>query len=97
MLVPNARSTARPRRSRARRTAAPVALSAVALATLAVHVVFAPVAVAASKALARHLGPVIDDAVIDDSVRRLADTWETADAREGIAAFFEKRKAGWVG
>lgn len=56
----------------------------------------APAAVAASKALARSLGPVISDAVIDDTIRRLADTWETPEAREGISAFFEKRKAGWM-
>ncbi|MEO9773179.1 crotonase/enoyl-CoA hydratase family protein [Roseibium sp.] len=56
----------------------------------------APAAVAAAKALARSLGPAITDTVIDDSIRRLADTWETAEAREGIAAFFDKRKPDWV-
>ena len=56
----------------------------------------APAAVAASKSLARALGPRIDRAVIDDSIRRLADTWETAEAREGIAAFFDRRPAPWV-
>jgi methylglutaconyl-CoA hydratase len=56
----------------------------------------APAAVAASKALARSLGTPITDAVIDDTIRRLADTWETPEAREGISAFFEKRKPHWV-
>lgn len=56
----------------------------------------APAAVAASKALARSLGPTISDAVIDDTIRRLADTWETPEAREGISAFFDKRKPNWV-
>nr|WP_319384369.1 crotonase/enoyl-CoA hydratase family protein [uncultured Roseibium sp.] len=56
----------------------------------------APAAVAASKALARSLGPVITDEVIEDTIRRLADTWETPTAREGISAFFEKRKPVWV-
>lgn len=56
----------------------------------------APAAVAASKALARSLGPDISDAVIDDTIRRLADTWETPEAREGIGAFFDKRKPDWV-
>ncbi|ASP34790.1 crotonase/enoyl-CoA hydratase family protein [Labrenzia sp. VG12] len=56
----------------------------------------APAAVAASKALARSLGTPITDAVIDDTIRRLADTWETPEAREGISAFFEKRKPDWV-
>lgn len=56
----------------------------------------APAAVAASKALARSLGPAITGEVIDDTIRRLADTWETPAAREGISAFFEKRKPDWV-
>ena len=56
----------------------------------------APAAVAASKALARSLGPTICDAVIDDTIRRLADTWETPEAQEGISAFFDKRKPNWV-
>ena len=56
----------------------------------------APAAVAASKALARSQGPVITDAVIDDTIRRLADTWETPDANEGTSAFFEKRKPAWT-
>lgn len=56
----------------------------------------APAAVAASKALARSLGTPITDEVIDDTIRRLADTWETPEAREGISAFFEKRKPDWV-
>ena len=56
----------------------------------------APSAIAASKALARSLGPDISEAVIDDTIRRLADTWETPEAKEGIGAFFEKRKPNWV-
>ncbi|MEJ8475775.1 crotonase/enoyl-CoA hydratase family protein [Roseibium algae] len=56
----------------------------------------APAAVAASKALARSLGPVISEDVIEDTVNRLADTWETPEAQEGISAFFNKRKPSWV-
>ncbi|MCX2725171.1 crotonase/enoyl-CoA hydratase family protein [Roseibium salinum] len=56
----------------------------------------APSAVAASKALARALGPAITDEIIDATIRRLADTWETPEAREGISAFFEKRKPDWT-
>jgi methylglutaconyl-CoA hydratase len=55
----------------------------------------APGAVGAAKALARALGPRIDDAIIDDTITRLADTWEQPEAAEGIAAFLEKRKPGW--
>ena len=60
---------------------------------IAPYLATSPVAVAAAKALARTLGPSIDDGVIEDSVRRLAETWETDDAQEGIAAFLEKRTA----
>ncbi|WP_428641202.1 crotonase/enoyl-CoA hydratase family protein [Roseibium sp.] len=55
-----------------------------------------PAAVAASKALARSLGMAITEEIIEDTIRRLADTWETPDAREGISAFFEKRKPAWT-
>jgi len=56
----------------------------------------APRAVAAAKDLVRSLGPVIDEHVIEDTVRRLADLWEGGEAHEGVGAFFEKRKPGWV-
>ena len=56
----------------------------------------APNAVAASKALARALGPRIDDAVIEDTIRRLADTWEGEEAAHGIDAFLTKTKARWA-
>ncbi len=56
----------------------------------------APAAVAASKALARSLGPAITEDIIDDTIRRLADTWETPEAEEGIAAFFGKRSPDWA-
>ena len=52
----------------------------------------APHAVGAAKDFARSLGPTIDDAVIDDSIRRLADIWEGAEAKERIDAFFNKDK-----
>ncbi|MEL7253227.1 MAG: crotonase/enoyl-CoA hydratase family protein [Pseudomonadota bacterium] len=52
----------------------------------------APGAVAASKALARALGPRIDDAVIEDTITRLADTWEGEEAIHGIDAFLSKTK-----
>ena len=56
----------------------------------------APSAVAASKRLARSMGTVIDEAVIDRTIRALVTQWESDEAKEGIAAFFEKRKASWV-
>ncbi|MVO15849.1 crotonase/enoyl-CoA hydratase family protein [Parasedimentitalea huanghaiensis] len=55
----------------------------------------APGAVAAAKQLARDLGPRIDDSVIDHTIGALVSRWETAEAAEGIGAFFEKRKPSW--
>ena len=65
-------------------------------AEVAPYLQVAPGAVAAAKRLARDLGPRIDDAVIDDTIRRLADAWETPEALHGIAAFLEKRRPNWV-
>ena len=50
-----------------------------------------------AKALVRSLGSRIDEEVIQASIQRLADTWETEEALEGIAAFLEKRKPRWAG
>ncbi|SHF25053.1 methylglutaconyl-CoA hydratase [Ruegeria intermedia] len=55
----------------------------------------APGAVASAKALVRDLGPRIDDAVIDHTIRALVDRWGTDEAHEGISAFFDKRKPSW--
>jgi len=56
----------------------------------------APQAVGAAKELARVLGPRIDSDIIDETIRRLADTWEGEEAKEGIDAFLTKRKARWA-
>lgn len=56
----------------------------------------APEAVARAKALARRLGPKIDDEVIDHTIRELVTCWNGSEAKEGVSAFFEKRKANWV-
>ncbi|MEC5289969.1 crotonase/enoyl-CoA hydratase family protein [Aurantimonas sp. C2-6-R+9] len=71
-------------------------LDAAVEAEIAPYLACSPAAVAASKALARSLGPIIDEATIADTARRLADIWETADAREGVGAFFDKRLAAFV-
>ena len=55
----------------------------------------APGAVAAAKAYARSYGTVIDAGTIDRSIAALIAQWETDEAVEGIAAFFEKRKPAW--
>ena len=57
----------------------------------------APAAVAASKRLVHALGAPIDEAVIEMTLTRLADTWETPEAAEGIAAFFAKKSPSWKG
>ncbi|QAX30166.1 crotonase/enoyl-CoA hydratase family protein [Leisingera sp. NJS204] len=57
----------------------------------------APGAVAAAKKLARDLGPQLDDAVIDHTIKALVARWEGDEAQEGISAFFEKRKPAWQG
>ncbi|MFA3917565.1 crotonase/enoyl-CoA hydratase family protein [Ruegeria hyattellae] len=56
----------------------------------------APGAVASAKALARSLGPRIDDAIIDATITALVERWETDEALEGIAAFFERRPASFA-
>ena len=66
-------------------------------AEVAPYLSTAPGAVGRAKALARALGPRIDKEVIEDTISRLADAWETDEARDGIDAFFAKRPAPWVG
>jgi len=56
----------------------------------------APGAVAAAKALARQLGPQIDADTIALTIAALKARWETEEAAEGIAAFFDKRAAEWM-
>lgn len=71
-------------------------LEAAVEAEVAPYLNCAPGAVAAAKQLTRDLGPRIDEEVIDTTIRALVDRWETAEAAEGISAFFEKRKASWM-
>ncbi|QRM53828.1 crotonase/enoyl-CoA hydratase family protein [Sinorhizobium sp. BG8] len=56
----------------------------------------APGAIAAAKALVRAVAPGIGQSTIEMTLQRLADTWETAEASEGVAAFLEKRKPNWA-
>lgn len=71
-------------------------LDAAVEAEIAPYLAVAPGAVGAAKSLCRSLGPAITDTVIDQTIERLADTWETEEAKKGIAAFLEKRPAPWV-
>lgn len=65
-------------------------------AEVAPYLSVAPGAVGAAKALARSLGPGISDAVIDDTIRRLADAWEGEEAAQGVSAFLEKHDPPWA-
>jgi methylglutaconyl-CoA hydratase len=72
------------------------ALDAAVEAEVAPYLVAAPGAVIAAKRLARSLGPRIDAETIAATIERLADAWESAEAREGVAAFFERRPPPWA-
>jgi methylglutaconyl-CoA hydratase len=73
------------------------ALDAAVEAEIAPYLACAPGAVAAAKALTRRLGPAITEAIIEESIAALVARWESAEAEEGIAAFFGQRKPGWAG
>lgn len=70
-------------------------LDAAVEAEVAPYLAAAPGAVAEGKALVRRLGPPVDEAVIAASIDALVRRWESPEAAEGIAAFFEKRKPRW--
>ncbi len=65
-------------------------------AEVAPYLSVAPGAVGMAKALARSLGPRIDDTVIDATIARLADAWEQEEATHGIDAFFAKTPPRWA-
>jgi len=77
------------------RAVAPEALDAAVEAEIAPYLSAAPGAVAASKALVRRFSPPIGEAELEATAAALADQWETAEADEGIAAFFARRAPGW--
>lgn len=54
-----------------------------------------PAAVAEAKDLAFAVDRPSDDALIEDTVRRIARLRATEEAQEGMTAFLEKRKAAW--
>jgi methylglutaconyl-CoA hydratase len=56
-----------------------------------------PLAQAAAKLLIRAMdSKPIDDALVEDSARRIAELRATEQAREGIAAFLQKRPPAWI-
>ena len=55
----------------------------------------APGAVAEAKALMRDLSGRVTAAQVDMAIDALAARWQSDEAREGVAAFFDKRAPGW--
>lgn len=78
------------------RAVAPADLASAVEAEVKPYLDCAPGAVAAAKALARKLGPPIDEAVIAETIIALVDRWESQEASEGITAFLNKTKPRWA-
>ena len=64
-------------------------------AEIAPYLACAPDAVARAKRLAQRLGAGIQADAVDHSIAELVACWEGDEAREGISAFFERRKPDW--
>jgi len=77
------------------RVVAPEALETAIEAEVTPYLSCAPGAVAEAKALVRRLGPKIDEGTIAETIAALVARWESPEAAEGIAAFFDKRKPAW--
>ncbi len=75
--------------------AAPEDLDAAVAAEVEPFLACAPGAVADAKALVREVVAAPDQALIDKTVGLLVKRWESDESREGIAAFFERRKPRW--
>ncbi|MEO1140044.1 MAG: crotonase/enoyl-CoA hydratase family protein [Pseudomonadota bacterium] len=71
-------------------------LDAAVEAEVAPYLSCAPGAVAQAKALLGDLGPAIDTTTIEQTIKALSECWSGPEAQEGISAFFDKRKPGWI-
>lgn len=71
------------------------ALDAAVEAEIAPYLAAAPGAVAQGKALVATLGGGVSDADVTATIDALVARWESDEAAEGIAAFFEKRAPSW--
>jgi methylglutaconyl-CoA hydratase len=78
------------------RTVAADDLSRAALEEATPYLACAPGAVAAAKALARTLGPTIDETVITTTIDALVARWQSDEAGQGIDAFFARRPPPWA-
>jgi len=72
-------------------------LDAAVEAEIAPYLGAAPGAVAAGKRLVADLAAPVDAAQVALSIEALVTRWESAESAEGIAAFFDRRKPGWMG
>lgn len=72
------------------------ALDAAVEAEVAPYLSAAPGAVAEGKALVARLGGTVSEAQVSATIDALVARWESDEAQEGIAAFFDKRPARWV-
>ena len=70
-------------------------LDAAVEAEVAPYLNVAPGAVSRAKALARRLGPVIDETTVEASIAALADAWDSEEAAHGIGAFLDKTAPRW--
>lgn len=77
------------------RAVPPEALDAAVEAEVTPYLACAPGAVAEAKALARTLLGAPDTAQVEATIAALVTRWQSPEAAEGIAAFFERRKPGW--
>ncbi|GGF52381.1 methylglutaconyl-CoA hydratase [Mameliella alba] len=78
------------------RAVAPDDLDEAVAAEVALPLACAPGAVRDAKALLRRLAGEVTEAEVEGAIDALADRWETSEAQEGIAAFFDKRPAPWA-
>ena len=72
------------------------ALDAAIETEIAPYLACAPHAVARAKRLAQRLGSGMNADAVDHSITELVACWEGDEAREGVAAFFERRKPDWA-
>lgn len=80
----------------AHRVVAADELDAAVEAEIAVILRSAPGAIAEAKRLFGRLSAALLDEAIANAADVLVARWETAEAREGLQAFLEKRRAAWV-
>lgn len=76
-------------------TVAPDALDAAIEAEVQPYLSCAPGAVADAKALMRDLTGRVTPQQVDTAIDALAARWQTAEAQEGVGAFFDKRAPKW--